>query len=994
MRKKVITFMTSILIMVIFFETIISMGLFGNNQMITAYAGGNPYPVNNVYSTGEWSNCTWSAWQLVKNNLGIELPAWGNGKQWYGNAKNSGYQVGSTPQVNSIVVYSDSGYGHVAFVTGVSSDGKQIYIKEGGWNKNGDIRNLGYHEGWTNAYGKRQYNESQSILGYIYLKQDLPFVKWIDGPSNNATYTNEYVTVFGWAVNKDNVSLITCTVNDQTYISDQFYAKDIADLFSDKGYPTDKGRFECKIPFWAFVDGSNTITIRFWCGQTELGSETRTVVYNNKGTQSISDGQYYIKSALDNNYVLDLKDGRTANGTNIILNKYSGSDSQKFYVKYVGDGYYELISEKSGKCVDVAGGNKAPGTNVQIWDYYGVKSQKYIIRQADNGTYYLVSGTGGAYVDVYGAKIASGTNIQIWSGNNNNAQKWKFEAVKQTPASDGWYYSYGLPSNITSDKYDIQYQNTYAKNQAASPGSGWVNSGVYSTEYVKDGGVYESPFALTTSDTVKLVSKYYYHYCSAGLGINVNYTLSGSWTHYDKISNTDRVSVYKEYTDGDDSRYKYYHLKWKDGTDAYCSTSSGTCDGTWGSHGNRSYYWYAMYQYQNYKKQNVYHYTKTDSWSSTKDSSAFQVRYRYKVKDIVPTSVTLNKTQIDFSKKSDKVTLTATVAPQNAANKNVTWSSSNTSIATVDSNGVVTSVGNGTAVITAKTAVGGKTAQCKVTVNIPLTVSASKSENDKNVVFTADAAGGKAGYTYKFIVYNKTTGTWGLIQNYSSKNTCTWTKGSAGDRDFYVDVKDADGKVVRSKALNIKIESSKPTSVLTPSAVAVSAGGKLTLTASTNKSGCTYKFLIYNPATNQWFKLQDFGSKNTYTWTAGSAGTRQFYVDVKDSDGNVTRSKVVNVTIGSSGALSVKTTVSVKTSKPGDKITFTAVGTGGKAGYTYKMVVYNKTTKTWGLVQNFNANNKITWTAGSVGDRDFYIDVKDTSGKVVRSSVMNVKTAN
>ena len=65
-----------------------------------------------------------------------------------------------------------------------------------------------------------------------------------------------------------------------------------------------------------------------------------------------------------------------------------------------------------------------------------------------------------------------------------------------------------------------------------------------------------------------------------------------------------------------------------------------------------------------------------------------------------------------------------------------------------------------------------------------------------------------------------------------------------------------------------------------------------------------------------------------------------------------------------------------------------------RQGYTYKMVVYNKTTKTWGLVQNFNANNKITWTAGSAGDRDFYIDVKDADGKVVRSSVMNVKTSN
>ncbi len=276
----------------------------------------------------------------------------------------------------------------------------------------------------------------------------------------------------------------------------------------------------------------------------------------------------------------------------------------------------------------------------------------------------------------------------------------------------------------------------------------------------------------------------------------------------------------------------------------------------------------------------------------------------------------------------------------------------------------------------------------------PISVTAEKEETEKDVTFTANAAGGTSSYTYKFIVYNKTTGTWGIVQNYSNKNTCTWTKGSAGDRDFYVDVKDSDGNVVRSQAMNVKIESTKPTAVLTPSVTTLSAGGKLTLTASTNKSGCTYKFLIYNPATNQWFKLQDFSSKNTYTWTAGSNGTRQFYVDVKDANGNVTRSKVVNVTIGGAGALSVKAAVNASTTKVGDKITFTAEGAGGKAGYTYKMVVYNKTTKTWGLIQNFSSNNKITWTAGSDGDREFYIDVKDAEGKVVRSSVMNVKTSN
>ena len=274
----------------------------------------------------------------------------------------------------------------------------------------------------------------------------------------------------------------------------------------------------------------------------------------------------------------------------------------------------------------------------------------------------------------------------------------------------------------------------------------------------------------------------------------------------------------------------------------------------------------------------------------------------------------------------------------------------------------------------------------------PITVTADKEENENDITFTVSATGGTSSYTYKFIVYNKTSRTWGIVQNYSDKNTCTWTKGSDGDRDFYVDVKDSDGNVVRSRAMNVKIDSTKTTAVLKPSSTAVSAGDKLTLTASTNKSGCTYKFLIYNPVTKQWFKLQDFGSKNTYTWTAGSDGTRQFYVDVKDADGNVTRSRVVNVTIGE--PLSVKTAVSAGTTRPGSKITFTAEASGGKAGYTYKMIVYNKTTKTWGLVQNFSSNNKITWTAGSEGDREFYIDVKDAAGNVVRSSVMNVKTSN
>ncbi|MGE5396098.1 MAG: Ig-like domain-containing protein, partial [Chitinophagales bacterium] len=65
-------------------------------------------------------------------------------------------------------------------------------------------------------------------------------------------------------------------------------------------------------------------------------------------------------------------------------------------------------------------------------------------------------------------------------------------------------------------------------------------------------------------------------------------------------------------------------------------------------------------------------------------------------------------------------TLAATIAPDNATNKVVVWSSSNTAVATVN-NGEVTAVSGGTAVITVKAEDGGFTDTCNVTVNVPVT---------------------------------------------------------------------------------------------------------------------------------------------------------------------------------------------------------------------------------------------------------------------------------
>ena len=83
--------------------------------------------------------------------------------------------------------------------------------------------------------------------------------------------------------------------------------------------------------------------------------------------------------------------------------------------------------------------------------------------------------------------------------------------------------------------------------------------------------------------------------------------------------------------------------------------------------------------------------------------------------DIAVTGVTLNKTATSIVAGQTEQ-LTATVAPGNATNKNVTWESNKTSVATVDQSGKITAVAAGTATITVKTVDGNKTATCAVTV--------------------------------------------------------------------------------------------------------------------------------------------------------------------------------------------------------------------------------------------------------------------------------------
>lgn len=197
---------------------------------------------------------------------------------------------------------------------------------------------------------------------------------------------------------------------------------------------------------------------------------------------------------------------------------------------------------------------------------------------------------------------------------------------------DGWTYSDYLSSDITSDKYDIEYYHTYNKIASSSPGEDWIKGEFAKTEYENLGEPYWSNIELGTSNTRVLLNYIYYHHCSGSKGLEVNYEYTSTFTHYDWLSKNGvyEASVANDYAD---SRYKFYRLKWSSsGADAYCSSGT-TCDGAHGAHGSRSYYWYKSSQYQNRKAVDYYYYTKDSSWVTEQDNTATAVTYRYKSKE-------------------------------------------------------------------------------------------------------------------------------------------------------------------------------------------------------------------------------------------------------------------------------------------------------------------------------------------------------------------------
>lgn len=289
-------------------------------------------------------------------------------------------------------------------------------------------------------------------------------------------------------------------------------------------------------------------------------------------------------------------------------------------------------------------------------------------------------------------------------------------------------------------------------------------------------------------------------------------------------------------------------------------------------------------------------------------------------KEVAVTSVKLNKTKVSIN-KGKSYTLKATVAPANATNKKVTFSSSKPKVASVNSKGKITAKKAGTTVITVKTA-NGKKATCKVTVKVPST----------KLFLT-----GKVN-----VVKGKTKTLYATVLPSDSTDKITWK--SSNKKVVTVD---KNGKIKGIKAGTATITAKSTSGKKATCKVTVVKKAKKATSVKLNK-----KTLSLNKG--KYYQLKATITKNSTDTLRWSSSNKK--VATVDKNGVVIAKKKGTTKITVKTASGKKATCTVKVKIPATKVKLNKTSVTLKKGKTLQL----KATKT-----PSNSTDKVTWKSSN-----------------------------
>ena len=325
------------------------------------------------------------------------------------------------------------------------------------------------------------------------------------------------------------------------------------------------------------------------------------------------------------------------------------------------------------------------------------------------------------------------------------------------------------------------------------------------------------------------------------------------------------------------------------------------------------------------------------------------------------TSVKLNRSTLTLG-VGEKYGLIKTVSPS-SANQTCTWSSSNSSIASVDSNGKVTAKKSGWANITVKTS-NGKTATCKVTVKpAPTSVKVNPASLTlgKGETYTISESTNSGSYA------------WGFSWSSSNTSVATVKKGTANKAT--VTAKGVGTATITIKTYNGKTATCKvtvkpaPTSIKSyPASVTIGKGESYTLAAGTNSGSWSTNFTWSSGNTNVATVTGTAANKAKIT----AKGTGTAIITIKTFNGKTTTCKVTV----KPAPTSVKANVSSLTLGKGETSTISAITSNGS----------------WSTNFTWSSNNTNIATVTGITANKAKITAKNTGTATITIKTFNGKT--